>query len=97
MKENDSIRSNPKKPGAEELLPLHFDAANEEWLSIQELMVYFKLSRRSINRLMEQNLIPNVKLGGTVMFPKKLTSTIMIQLALKEVKGNASDTPNTEE
>jgi hypothetical protein len=54
------------------------------------------MSERSISRLVNQNKIPNVKLGGTLMFPKNLMNNIMLQNALKQMEDKNEEVDNPE-
>jgi hypothetical protein len=93
MKKGNSGDSNPQKPTTEQQ-PFLINSAEEVWINIQDMMAQFKLSRRSINRLVQQNQIPNTKLGGTLMFPKNLINNIMLQKALKQMDKRDWDTNN---
>lgn len=95
MKKGNSVVSNPQIPTTEQQ-PFLINSAIEEWYNIQELMAYLKMSRRSINRLVQQNQIPHVKLGGTLMFPKILINNLMLQNALKQMNKNHLDSNNPE-
>jgi hypothetical protein len=95
MKKGNSVDSNPQKPTTEQQ-PLVINSADEEWYNIQDMMVHFKMSRRSINRLVQQNKIPSIKLGGTLMFPKNLINNIMLQKALKQMDDKYEGSINPE-
>lgn|SRR5690606_24089780 len=95
MKKGKPVVPNPYK-STNEKQPILVTSTEEEWLNIQDLMAYLKMSRRSINRLAQQNEIPSTKLGGTLMFPKNLMNKIMLQNALKQMDKASSDPDNLE-
>jgi hypothetical protein len=102
MKKKDSDDSKPQKHTKEQQListrPLDgmVNSADEVWFNIQDLAFYLKMSERSISRLVNQNKIPNVKLGGTLMFPKNLMNNIMLQNALKQMEDKNEEVDNPE-
>jgi hypothetical protein len=46
--------------------------------------------------LVQQNKIPSIKLGGTLMFPKNLINNIMLQKALKQMDDKYEGSINPE-
>jgi len=55
---------------------------NEEWLNIQDMMDFFKISRSTLDRLVKAHKVPCYKLGGSRMFPKHLISNMMVSQSL---------------
>jgi len=67
---------------------IYFDKSlikDEEWLSMQDMMRYFKISRSTLKRLVQGNKIPSIKLGNSLVFPKNLTNKILQDQALKHL------------
>ncbi|GGG50684.1 helix-turn-helix domain-containing protein [Bizionia arctica] len=95
MKADNSVVLKRQKLNKDQY-PFLINSADEEWLNVQELMVYFKMSRRSINRLVKTNKIPCTKLGGTLLFPKKLMNKIMLQRALMQMNTSSLDFDDSE-
>ena len=60
-----------------------FVIKDEEWLSIKDVTNYLKISRSTVNRLVQSNKIPSIKLGGTLVFPKHLINNILQNQSLK--------------
>lgn len=56
---------------------------DEEWLSLKDETRHLKISRSTVNRLVQANKIPSLKLGGTLVFPKHLINNILQNQALQ--------------
>ena len=68
--------------------PLFVDAKmaqNEEWYTIESLMLHLNVSRSSVYRMRNANLLPCYKLGRTVVFPKSLINKMMLLKSLQDM------------
>ncbi|MBU3013110.1 helix-turn-helix domain-containing protein [Polaribacter vadi] len=68
---------------------LHYNANdmnNEVWLTVQQVMQNFKISKSTVYRLSKKHAIPSYKLGNMRMYPKNLINRIFITQSLKNIK-----------
>ncbi|WP_431135109.1 helix-turn-helix domain-containing protein [Psychroserpens mesophilus] len=85
MKKQQNDLTLPQNPNLS-VLPLDKSIIkDEEWLSIKDIMRYLNISRSTVNRLVQGNKIPSIKLGGTLVFPKHLINNILQNQSLKDL------------
>jgi len=92
-KQDKNVTQSPQNlPNTPNGLILDLAIANEEeWYTTADMMYHFKLSRSSIYRLRMKNIIPALKLGGTVVYPKALVNKILMNMALQNVNGSIKE------
>lgn len=69
-----ALNPNPvPQPNRHLVLPTY-----EQWLSTAEIISLFNVSARTLLRWRTNNLIPFIRLGGTVFYPANLVNKILI-------------------
>lgn len=62
-----------------------YSLENEVWITTEQAMQHLKVSRSTMYRLRKQYNIPNLKIGGSPMFPKHLLNKVLITRSIKNV------------
>ncbi|WP_027136731.1 helix-turn-helix domain-containing protein [Gaetbulibacter saemankumensis] len=62
---------------------------NEQWITQDELQLFFKISRSTVYRWCKQNQLAYTVMGGTRYFPKQFTLNLLAhKLKNKELINN---------
>ncbi len=58
------------------------DMNNEIWLTMEDVLGYFKISESTLKRWIKNDVIPSSKIGKMRFYPKKLINRILIKKTL---------------
>lgn len=63
------------------------DMNNEIWITIEQVMDCFKISKSTVYRLSKNHALPSCKMGNIRVYPKNLINRIFILQSLRTMKG----------